>query len=487
MENYELPQDDSTELQNTQKALLNILEDHYEEKKYSENIQRAVINILEDYGVERAEMENTQRSVLNILEDISDEKKYSENIQRAVINILSDYGVERTDMENTQRSVINILEDFYDEKKHLEGTQRAVINILSDYSAEKENMENTQRAVINILSDYSVEKENMENTQRSVFNILEDFSEEKNHLENTQSAVINILADYSAEKLDMENTQHSVLNILEDFSEEKNRLENSQRALLNILDDYSEEKDKAEAFNKNLVAANKELEQFAFIASHDLQEPLRTITSFVGIFEKKYSGKLDADAEQYLKFIVTATTKMRNLIEDLLGFSRIGRNIALESVDFNDALKETLVDLDASIKESKAKIISATLPILTANKTDIIRLFQNLISNAIKFRKKEGQSEISITVEEHDTEYMFAVKDNGIGIEERFFKKLFVIFQRLHTVAEYPGTGIGLAACKKIVALHGGRIWVTSKVNEGSTFFFTIAKKIEIGNLPNID
>jgi signal transduction histidine kinase len=458
MANLEIPHDDNTELQNMQKALLNILEDHYEEKKYSENIQRAVINILEDYGVERIEMENTQRSVVNILEDFSDEKKHSENVQRAVINILSDYGEERTEMENTQRSVLNILEDFSDEKKHLE---------------------NTQRAVINILSDYSVEKQNMENTQRSVLNILEDFSEEKSHLENTQSAVINILSDYSAEKVDMENTQHSVLNILEDFSEEKNHLENSQRALVNILDDYAGEKNKAEALNKDLTAANKELEQFAFIASHDLQEPLRTITSFVGVFEKKYAGKLDENAEQYLRFIVTATFKMRNLIEDLLGFSRIGRNILLEPVDFNDALRETLVVLYSSIKESHAKITSNTLPVLTANKTDIIRLFQNLISNAIKFRKKDVACEITITAEEEDSDYVFAVKDNGIGIEERFFKKLFVIFQRLHSVAEYPGTGIGLATCKKIVDLHGGKIWVTSKVNEGSTFFFTIAKNLK--------
>lgn len=230
--------------------------------------------------------------------------------------------------------------------------------------------------------------------------------------------------------------------------------------------------------SEELTHTNKELEQFVYVASHDLQEPLRTISNFVGLIEDKYSKKLDKDADQYLKFIVTATSKMQNLIKDLLDYSRIGRNITFIEVDCNNILKEVIAEMNASIKESNAKITYATLPILKGNDIKLKQLFQNLISNAIKFRKKNTTPEIIITVEKKDTEYLFAIKDNGIGIEENSINKLFVLFQRLHSDAEYPGTGIGLATCQKIVTLHGGKIWVESKLGVGSTFYFTISKKI---------
>ncbi|MES2284674.1 MAG: PAS domain S-box protein [Bacteroidota bacterium] len=229
--------------------------------------------------------------------------------------------------------------------------------------------------------------------------------------------------------------------------------------------------------SEELLRSNQELEQFAYVASHDLQEPLRTIYNFVGLLDKKYSGKTDDDAKGYFKFIVNATSKMQNLIKDLLEFSRVGKNISFTDVDCNKILKEVIADLDISIKESNAKITSATLPVLQGNETELKRLFQNLISNAIKFRKKNVSPEITITVEQKEKEYLFAIRDNGIGIEEKHINKLFIIFQRLHSVEEYPGTGIGLATCKKIVTLHKGKIWVESKLGEGSTFYFTLPKE----------
>ena len=230
--------------------------------------------------------------------------------------------------------------------------------------------------------------------------------------------------------------------------------------------------------NKELTSANNDIEQFVYLASHDLQEPLRTISNFVGLVEGKAVGKIDQETDQYLGFIVTATSKMQGLIKDLLDLSRIGRNITFVKIDCNEVLKEVMAEMDASIKESNAKISYPVLPVLKGCKTELKRLFQNLISNAIKFQTKGNTPEIVITVEQNRSEYIFAIKDNGIGIEEQYIYKIFVIFQRLHNDTEYPGTGVGLAICKKIVALHGGDIWLRSKVGAGSTFYFSISKKI---------
>lgn len=231
---------------------------------------------------------------------------------------------------------------------------------------------------------------------------------------------------------------------------------------------------------KKLKESNVELEQFAYVASHDLQEPLRTISNFVSLLRSKYSKQEDKEAGEYIKFITDATSRMQNLIKDLLELSRIGRTISIVDVDCNKVLSNVIAEMGLAIKEANARIITSQLPVVQGNEMELKQLFQNLLSNAIKFKKKDTAPEIRITVEEKGLEYVFAFADNGIGIDTQFKEKIFIIFQRLHSNNDYPGTGIGLATCKKIVNQHHGKIWVESEPGKGSTFYFTIPKVAEI-------
>jgi signal transduction histidine kinase/ligand-binding sensor domain-containing protein len=226
--------------------------------------------------------------------------------------------------------------------------------------------------------------------------------------------------------------------------------------------------------NDELHLKNKELEQFAYVASHDLQEPLRTTTGFINLLQKQYKGKIDEKADLYLHYISDASERMKVLIKDLLDFSRIGTKVALKKIDCNIMLRDMLTDISAAIKDSNTKVEYAALPVIYGYPTEVKLLFQNLVLNAIKFRKTDVAPQIKITVEKKNDHYQFAISDNGIGIEEKYFNRIFDIFQRLHTRDEYSGSGIGLAHCKKIVELHHGKIWVESIPGEGSIFYFTL-------------
>jgi PAS domain S-box-containing protein len=223
-----------------------------------------------------------------------------------------------------------------------------------------------------------------------------------------------------------------------------------------------------------LERKNKELEQFAYVASHDLQEPLRTISSFVELLRSRYLGKLEGDADKYLEFISQSSYRMKTLIKDLLDYSRIGRKITLEQIDCEKLLQDVIADLSKTIQDTGASINSMGLPVIQGYKTEFKLLFQNLVSNSIKFRNAGRKPEIIVSAERKGDQWLFAVVDNGIGIEADFTEQIFVIFQRLHTRSEYEGSGIGLSHCKKIVELHGGKIWVESRPGVGSTFYFTI-------------
>lgn len=224
----------------------------------------------------------------------------------------------------------------------------------------------------------------------------------------------------------------------------------------------------------NLARSNRELEQFAYVASHDLQEPLRKIAGFTELLASRYKDTFDEKAESYMAYIIDGATRMRSLINDLLSYSRVMSSAKeLAETDCSTVLSRVLRDLDMVIKESNTEIVCGPLPVIHADQSQLGQLFQNLIGNAIKYRGAAAPM-ITINAVRQSNDWLFSVADNGLGIAPEFHERIFAIFQRLHTRSEYPGTGIGLAVCNKIVERHGGKIWVESTGNAGSTFFFTI-------------
>jgi len=230
------------------------------------------------------------------------------------------------------------------------------------------------------------------------------------------------------------------------------------------------------AYSIELERQNKEIEQFAYVASHDLQEPLRTISNFSTLLTEKLETNSDKELHEYVSYINGGAERMSRLIFDLLEYSRIRKDIGKERIDCTKLVSEVLTDLSASIRESEAEIHTEKLPVVNGY-SYLKSVFQNLISNAIKFKKEGTHPIISISAKDTGKEFLFSIKDNGIGIEEGYRERIFLIFQRLHTRSEYEGTGIGLSQCRKIIELHGGRIWVESEPAIGSTFNFTIPKK----------
>ncbi len=228
--------------------------------------------------------------------------------------------------------------------------------------------------------------------------------------------------------------------------------------------------------NLQLAQSNSELEQFAYVASHDLREPLRKVKSYAELLAQRYQDKLDARADKYIHYIVDGSTRMQQLITELLVYSRLGRaELSWERVALTAVLQKTLSDLELVIRETQATITWDPLPTVLIDTQQISRLLQNLLDNALKFRG-EKPPKVHLGVQQSDSEWLFSLSDNGIGIEPQYIERVFLIFQRLHTRSDYPGTGIGLAICKKIVESHNGRIWATSTPGQGATFHFTLPK-----------
>jgi PAS domain S-box-containing protein len=269
-----------------------------------------------------------------------------------------------------------------------------------------------------------------------------------------------------------------VLNARRIFHETK-RMQMILLAIEDITERKRAEKElkQAEALKQAIEAlelSNRDLEQFAYVASHDLQEPLRMVSSFTQLLAKRYRGKLDKDADEFIAYIVAGAKRMQALINDLLTYSRVDtRGESFGPMDSEAAFDQAIANLRVAIEEGKAVITHDPLPPIIADESQIVQLFQNLLGNAIKFHGKEPPR-IHVSARQENNEWVFSLRDNGIGIAPEYFDRVFVIFQRLHGREEYSGTGTGLAICKRIVERHDGRIWVESELNKGSTFYFTI-------------
>jgi signal transduction histidine kinase len=235
----------------------------------------------------------------------------------------------------------------------------------------------------------------------------------------------------------------------------------------------------------DLGRSNRDLEQFAYIASHDLQEPLRMITGYLELLEQGYKDKLDEEARTFIGFAVDGARRMQRLVRDLLAYSRLAtRGQPLQPAPIQEAYDAAVANLAAVIRDSGAEVMHDDLPVVWADQTQMTVLFQNLLSNALKFHSEERPPRIHVGVQHQDGQWCFAISDNGIGLEPRHADRIFLIFQRLHPRERYPGSGIGLAICKRIVERHGGRIWVESQPGRGATFYFTLPAKEPAGALP---
>ena len=290
--------------------------------------------------------------------------------------------------------------------------------------------------------------------------------------------ILNVeIDDYAKAEIKLENI-NKILNVeIDDYAKAEIKLENINKILNVEIDDYENAEIKLENLIDELKISNIALEQFAYVSSHDLKEPLRMITSFLQLLKKNYEDNLDEDANDYIEYAMDGAKRLDLMINDLLEFSMIGsKKRELKYLNSEKIVELVLINLKTLIKDNNAIVTYDPLPTIYANDQQMVQLFQNLIGNAIKYRG-EKVPEIHISAEKLNNEYIFAVKDNGIGIDQKNLERIFTIFQRLHTQEKYVGTGIGLAISQKIIEQHRGKIWAESEPGKGTTFYFTIPIK----------
>lgn len=315
----------------------------------------------------------------------------------------------------------------------------------------------------------------LEATYRATLNILEDFDEEREKLKQVQQATMNLLEDFGEERRASGLVQRAMLNLLEDTHEERNRLGDTQRALVNILEDVEAERAKAEETKALLEAVNKELEAFSYSVSHDLRAPLRAISGFVEAVMEDCTPRLDDEGKRYLRLISDNAHKMGQLIDDLLTFSRLGRQQKVEARIDMAALARAVFEELAALSPGREIEFTVDHPRPAhGDKAMIQQALANLLSNAIKFTRTRERARIAFGFLPEMEGGAYYVKDNGVGFDMQYAGKLFGVFQRLHSVTQFEGTGVGLALVYRIITRHEGRVWAEGHEGQGATFFFTL-------------
>lgn len=338
-------------------------------------------------------------------------------------------------------------------------------------------LEETQRATLNILEDFDEERAKLTLLQQATMNLLEDFDQERSKFQFVQRATLNLLEDFDEERRNFHRIQQATVNLLEDMNDERNRLHETQRAVLNILDDVEVERAKAEQAKTLLESVNKELEAFSYSVSHDLRSPLRAISGFAEAVMEDYAPRLDAEAKRYLGLIQANAHKMGQLIDDLLAFSRLGRQQMNDSpIDMGALAKAVFDELAALSPGRDLRFTIGAVPPAQGDGTLVRQVLANLLSNAVKFTKARAPAIIEFGYQPDADGGAYYVKDNGVGFDMRYVGKLFGVFQRLHAVTEFEGTGVGLALVQRIITRHGGRVWARGALDHGATFYFTLTQ-----------
>jgi signal transduction histidine kinase len=447
------------------------------------------LGALSFYAIERSRASSTwvlhTREVLAEVDELMLAITRAESQQRGFLltgdkAFFTRYGAAKSDMERELHDLRLLTSDNPVQRKYLR-----TLTALLRTRAEKLDLVlklQTPRSAANPASLEGMRQGT--ELMRNIWDVSRAMRAEENRLllerENTQRAVegevgasfvlgiiINVFLLYWAWR------------VIRQYGAERDKAEAAIRQINVELERRVEERtSELQSANESLVRSNEDLARFAYVASHDLQEPLRSIASYAGLLGRRYQGKLDEQADRYIRFMVDGAKRMQMLVQGLLAYSRAGTQaLNLEPVDMDALLSDAKEDLRVALVESHATIHAEKLPNVIADRGKLTQVLENLIANAIKFSKPNNNPVVWIKASRTGNEWQFSVKDNGVGFELAYAEKVFVMFQRLHPVGTYPGAGIGLAVSKRIVEGHGGRIWAEAKTGEGATFFFTLPDK----------
>jgi len=521
------------------RAILNILADFGEEKARLQDTQKAVLNILEDAGAEKLRIEATQKAVLNILADFDDEKSRLADVQKAILNIIEDAGAEKLKLEDAQKATLNILEDFDAEKNKVEGINREMAGEIAERKRAEERLA-AQYAMTRVLAEASSLGEATPKLLRAVCESLGwelgeiwEVDRRANVLRCAGMWCAPALSVGDFEAVTRETSfapgvglpgrvwstakpiwipdvlkdptfvravdaakgglhaafgfpiliAGEVVGVVDFQSLEIRPPDNDLMQMISALGSqigqFIERKRAEEEIrtsNAQLEAANKELEAFSYSVSHDLRSPLRAIDGFSRLLTEDYGGKFDDEGRRLLDVIRDSSKKMGQLIDDLLTFSRLGRqSLSAAEIDMKRLVEDVLKGVHMA-GDQRSKLVLKALPPARGDATLLKQVWANLLGNAIKFSGKRERPVVEVSGHEDGTESVYCVKDNGAGFDMRYYDKLFGVFQRLHRTEEFAGTGVGLAIVQRVVLRHGGRVWAEGKVGEGAAFYFSLPR-----------